>query len=119
LAIELAATALGPLSERVGEDVLLIDFGNAVGILDISGVGSVEVVSGKWSRADHDAMLHELSMVASALPFAAGATGVSLVIQIFGITPLCTSGMSFLRRRPTVINSCPRFESSLLTPTVE
>jgi predicted component of viral defense system (DUF524 family) len=73
LAIELAATALGPLSERVGEDVLLIDFGNAVGILDIPGVGSVEVVSGKWSRADHDAMLHELSMVASALPFAAGA----------------------------------------------
>lgn len=67
-----AVEALGTLAAPVGERAALLDFGNAVGFLDISGIGNVEVVSGKWSRADHEWMLQDLMQVASALPFTTG-----------------------------------------------
>src|SRR5262249_4049405 len=71
--IQRAARVLGSLAEPVGANVLLVDFGNAVGHLDIPGVGPVEIVSGKWTRGDHEAMLQELSVIAGALPFTAGS----------------------------------------------
>ena len=50
--IEEIAKALGSLSEKLSDTVLLIDFGNAVGRFNIPYLGMVEVVSGKWSQ-DH------------------------------------------------------------------
>ncbi|HEX5720979.1 MAG TPA: hypothetical protein VF179_32805, partial [Thermoanaerobaculia bacterium] len=47
------AAALGRLAERIG-DVLLVSFGNAVGIFEFPHYGRIEVVSGKWSRTDFD-----------------------------------------------------------------
>src|SRR5262249_7674136 len=55
-------------------DLLLVNFRNAVGLFDLPHLGKVEVVSGKWSRADFDRMLADLTEVASGLPFStAGA----------------------------------------------
>ncbi len=65
------ATALGRLAERIG-DTLLLSFGNAVGFFEIPHYGRVEVVSGKWTRNDFDAMLADLTATASALPFRGG-----------------------------------------------
>lgn len=65
------AAALRGLTERIG-DTLLVSFGNAVGIFEIPHYGRVEVISGKWSSADFDAMLANLTDIASALPFHGG-----------------------------------------------
>lgn len=66
------SAALGsPLAEQIG-DSLLLSFGNAVGIFDLPHLGRIEVVSGKWSRQDFDAMLSDLTDIASALPFRGG-----------------------------------------------
>ncbi len=66
--------ALGSLAEPIG-DALLVSFGNSVGIFELPHLGRVEVVSGKWSRHDFDAMLRDLTDTASALPFRGGEPG--------------------------------------------
>src|SRR4051794_22717540 len=66
------AAALSGLCERLDDQLLLINFGNAVGLFELPGLGTLEVVSGKWDRRHFDAMLADLTAVASALPFAAG-----------------------------------------------
>ncbi|MBI3969244.1 MAG: DUF2357 domain-containing protein [Chloroflexi bacterium] len=71
------AEGLGGLCERVADEVLLIDFGNAVGHFDVPVLGRIEVRSSKWSERDFDGMLADLMRVASALPFA-GANSASL-----------------------------------------
>ena len=73
-AIDSAAKTLASVGERVADDVLILDFGNAVGFFDVPGLGRIEVVSGKWDRAAFDKMLSELTEIASALPFSAGST---------------------------------------------
>ncbi|MGV3722260.1 MAG: DUF2357 domain-containing protein [Actinomycetota bacterium] len=65
--------ALGRISERLEPGLLLVNFGNAVGLLDLPHVGRVEVVSTRWDRTHFDWMLQDLMSVASALPFAADA----------------------------------------------
>lgn len=66
--------ALGRVSERLGPELLLVDFGNSVGLLALPPpLGTVEVVSGKWDRTHFDGMLQELMAIASALPFTADA----------------------------------------------
>ena len=64
--------ALGPLAERLAPDLLILDFGNAVGQLEVPHFGRIEIVSGKWGARDFDAMLADLMAIASALPFDAG-----------------------------------------------
>ncbi len=64
--------ALGSLAEPIGNE-LLVSFGNSVGFFQLPELGLVEVRSRKWSRATFDAMLVELSDVATRLPFAATA----------------------------------------------
>ncbi len=65
------AEALGSLAEWIG-GVLLVRFGNAVGSFDLPHLGRVEVVSGKWTRSDFDALLADLTAEAAALPFHGG-----------------------------------------------
>ena len=72
--IQGVAAALGPLCERLSDELALIQFGTAVGLFELTGLGTVEVVSGKWGQADFDQMLRELTEIASALPFAALTT---------------------------------------------
>jgi len=55
-------------------DIVLLNFGNAVGFFDIPGHGRVEVVSGKWDSAHFDRMLADLTEIASGLPFSAEAS---------------------------------------------
>ena len=73
-ALDAASVALGGVGERISDDVLLLDFGNAVGFFDVPGLGRIEVVSGKWSQSDFDHMLAELTDVAAGLPFTAANT---------------------------------------------
>lgn len=65
------AAALGDLAEKIG-NTLLLSFGNSVGFFEIPHYGRVEVVSGKWKPSDFDAMLADLTRIASALPFRGG-----------------------------------------------
>ncbi len=66
--------ALGRLAEPFGVANLRVNFGNAVGQLQLPSLGLVEIRSGKWSADHFEWMLRDLMTVASALPFAAGAS---------------------------------------------
>src|SRR5688572_2691327 len=72
--IDTLATSFGPVAEKLTPELLLVDFGNAVGIFDVPILGRIEVVSGKWGEQHFDTMLRALTQVASALPFAAGTS---------------------------------------------
>lgn len=72
-ALDAAQAAVGAVSERLGPELLLLTFGNAVGRFDVPGLGTIEVESSKADATDFDRLLRELMEVATALPFAAGA----------------------------------------------
>lgn len=74
-AVAAAEAALGGVCERLGDALMVLDFGNAVGLFDVPGLGRVEVVSGKWDDRHFTWMLADLVRVASGLPFAAGTAG--------------------------------------------
>lgn len=69
-----AATALVGVAERLGDDLLLLNFGNAVGFFDVPALGRLEVVSGKWDQRHFARMLDDLTTIATGLPFAASET---------------------------------------------
>ena len=73
--IDVVCDDLGEVSRRVHGEVVHLDFGNAVGVFRVRGLGTIEVVSGKWSEAHFDAMLADVARIASALPFSAGTAG--------------------------------------------
>jgi len=58
-------------SNLLSTDVLVLDFGNSVGLVDMPGLGRWCLQSGKWGEEAFEWMLHDLMEVASALPFAA------------------------------------------------
>ena len=60
------------VAERIGS-ALVLQFGNAVGAFDLPGVGIVDVCSDKWTEADFERMLADVSRVVASLPFWAGA----------------------------------------------
>jgi predicted component of viral defense system (DUF524 family) len=64
--------------ERVA-GALVVRFTNEVGLYSVPGLSApvLEVVSGKWSDADYEAMLGEICARIAALPFTAG-TGAQL-----------------------------------------
>ena len=77
-----AATALDPMEaaldgvcERLGREVLLVQFGNAVGCFRVPSIGTIEVVSGKWDETHFGSMLQDLTRVAAALPFSRATSG--------------------------------------------
>ena len=53
----LGIVSLVGVSERIADDVLILDFGNSVGMFDVPGLGRIEVVSGKWGRDAFNQML--------------------------------------------------------------
>lgn len=73
--IALALADLRDVGERVAREVLHVDFGNRVGVFRVRGLGTLEVVSGKWDETHFESMLADLARIASALPFAAGDAG--------------------------------------------
>ena len=42
--------SLPGIAERLSADLLLLDFGNAVGFFTVPFLGRIEVISGKWGR---------------------------------------------------------------------
>lgn len=54
-------------------DLLLLQFGNAVGIHLVPGVGPVDVYSGKFGERDFETMLEEITQALAALPFTAAS----------------------------------------------
>lgn len=62
-------------AERLADRVALLDFGNAVGRVDIPHLGTAQVVSGKWGTDDFQDMLEEVVDRAAELPFRAAETG--------------------------------------------
>ena len=57
--------------------VLVLNLVNSVGVLDLPGLGPVELYSGKLGEADFEALLADLTRLATSLPFAAGDPGSS------------------------------------------
>lgn len=71
-----ACAALEGFCDVLAPDLLEISFGNAVGLFGVGrGDAAIEVVSGKWDRRHFDGMLADVTRVAAALPFTAGAGG--------------------------------------------
>jgi hypothetical protein len=68
------AESLPGIAEKLSDEMLLLNFGNAVGIFVLPWLGRVEIVSGKWDRAHYDQMLQELTDIAVGLPFTADVT---------------------------------------------
>ena len=67
--------ALLGVCERLSSEVLLVEFGNSVGQFRVPGIGTVEVVSGKWDEAHFNSMLQDITNVATAIPFSAASSG--------------------------------------------
>lgn len=68
------ALALPEAMVELLDGVLLLDFGNAVGTFRVPHLGRIEVVSGKWSQGDYEAMLADITETMAALPFSAADT---------------------------------------------
>jgi uncharacterized protein len=68
-----AHKALPGVSDLIAEGVLLISFGNAVGLVDIPHLGRVNVVSGKWHEQHYQQMLADVTAIAAGLPFSANS----------------------------------------------
>jgi predicted component of viral defense system (DUF524 family) len=66
--------SLPGIAERIGS-ALLLDFGNSVGRFEAPHLGTLDVVSSKWTEADFGRMLADLSRIAAQLPFSAGKGG--------------------------------------------
>ncbi len=64
--------SLPGVAKRLGEELPLLDFGNAAGILELPILGRLEIVSHKWSKKEFQQMLSELTEIAARLPFSAG-----------------------------------------------
>lgn len=61
---------------EVGSGALVLDLVNSVGVLDLPHVGPpVELYTGKLREEDFEALLADLTEVATSLPFAAGDPG--------------------------------------------
>ena len=58
-----------------GQHALMLTLVNSVGILDLPHLGTVELVTRKFGENEFDAMLRELTELATTLPFSAGETG--------------------------------------------
>lgn len=71
---EIAEQGIG-YAERLGARVVLLDFGNAVGRVDIPHLGTIRVVSGKWGPDDFETMLDEVVDRSAELPFRAAEPG--------------------------------------------
>ncbi len=73
--------------ERVAPGVAVLRFGNSVGRFErAGGLGALTVCSGKWTEADYERLLEDLSRIAAALPFAP-ATASSLPYERTERTP--------------------------------
>ncbi|MEQ1505466.1 MAG: DUF2357 domain-containing protein [Myxococcota bacterium] len=73
---EMAAVraALGPaVCSPISAEVLLIRFGNSVGVSEAGPLGRLVVRTGKWGDDDYDLLLEDLSRVTASLPFASTA----------------------------------------------
>lgn len=72
--LDVVAGALPGVGERLAPDLVLLDFGNAVGRFAVPGLPPLEVVSGKWDEGHFAQMLDDLTTIAAGLPFAASET---------------------------------------------
>ncbi|MDE2662054.1 MAG: DUF2357 domain-containing protein [Gemmatimonadota bacterium] len=57
--------------------VLVLNLVNSVGVLDLPGLGQIELYTGKLGEAAFEALLADLTRLATSLPFAAGDPGSS------------------------------------------
>ena len=60
---------------RAGGGALVLSLVNSVGILELPHVGRVELYSGKFGRRDFEALLADLTALATSLPFSARDPG--------------------------------------------
>jgi uncharacterized protein len=70
--LDTLAMALGSLGERLSPELLVLRFGNAIGLFELPLLGRVEAVTATWGHQHFEWMLADLMRVASALPFTAG-----------------------------------------------
>ena len=57
---------------RAGTHALILNLVNSVGVLELPHLGEVELVTGKFTTHQFDAMLRDLTESATTLPFSAG-----------------------------------------------
>lgn len=60
---------------RAGSNALVLSLVNSVGILELPHVGRVELFTGKLRDSDFEALLADLTELATSLPFSAGDPG--------------------------------------------
>lgn len=60
---------------RAGSNALVLSLVNSVGILDLPHVGRVDLFTGKLGDSDFEALLADLTELATSLPFSAGDPG--------------------------------------------
>lgn len=61
--------------KRPDDGVLVLSLVNSVGVLDLPGLGRIELYTGKLGEAEFEALLADLTRLATSLPFAAGEPG--------------------------------------------
>ncbi len=77
--LERVTFELGRVATRLAPGLVELFFGNQVGVVDLPGVGKLEVRSGKWGREHYGWMLRDLEDAARGLPFGVGeATSVAM-----------------------------------------
>ncbi|MCK6533076.1 MAG: restriction endonuclease-like protein [Polyangiaceae bacterium] len=74
VALDAIEHELAGVCERVG-GVLLLNFRNVVGRFNLPYLGPLEVASGKWTDADFDHLLADVTEIAAALPFSSRVGG--------------------------------------------
>jgi len=61
--------SLPHVAEELSENLLLLHFGNEVGVVRVPHLGRLEIRSRKWGPEHFQRMLEELSRISAALPF--------------------------------------------------
>ncbi|GIW07252.1 MAG: hypothetical protein KatS3mg060_2057 [Dehalococcoidia bacterium] len=62
------------IAHRVGRRAAILDFGNAVGLVELPGLGRVEIVSDTLDAATFNQLLVELTEIVAELPFSVDTT---------------------------------------------
>ncbi|MBM4418413.1 MAG: DUF2357 domain-containing protein [Chloroflexi bacterium] len=120
--LQIVEAALPGVCEAFGDDLLVLNFGNSVGRMELPGLGAVEVVSAKGGAELFDRMLADLSRVAAQLPFSADtATAMPYDRSVVARRDILYHAFVYLRHilsdgAPTADRLLPALEAVLREP---
>lgn len=104
---------LGNICTKLSPEILLLNFGNAVGIFRVPEQFTIEVVSSKWNQQHYGQMLSDITEIATGLPFTAAETA-ALPYDRSSIANADITYHTFVYLRHITIGAVPH-EKNLLT----